>query len=85
MFGGLFVIHPEEGLCNFLVKDILSENGIAFEISKGAFGEISLSSKALKAHPCFLHHASRGNVFTPGERIDPIDCGMLKEIGNHGT
>src|SRR5260370_41144425 len=70
---------------SLLIEKILSENGIAFQVSKCAFGKTFLSGQALKAHPCFFHHTSRGDVFTPGECINPIDRGLLKQVGNDGT
>ena len=70
---------------SLFIEKILSENGIAFPVSKCAFGKTSLSGQALKAHPCFFHHAGRGTVFTPGDCINPIDRGLLKQVGNDGT
>ncbi len=74
----------KRGMSLFMEK-ILSENGIDFQVSKSAFGKTFLSGQALKAHPCFFHHAGRGSVFTPGDCFNPIDRGLLKEVGNDGT
>jgi hypothetical protein len=62
----------------FLFREkILSENGIEFHVTKGAFGKTSLAGQTLKTHPGFFQHAGRGHVFTPGGGINPVDRGLL--------